>query len=230
MNLYLSKEILKFLKGKIWFTSKINEGSKFKFEFQDMFKEPEHSIIKSSIHLQNDNSRSEASIAQEDPIINIPSFEESFRKFVNREDSNNFLLNAPKECTCPKVLIVDDDVNNRFVLANYCKKHKISYEEAINGKEALEKVTNFKNNYSCCIMYKIILIDSSMPIMNGEESSYRIRSYFSRNVIRNCPIFCITANSNINEILINKEAIIYDKILFKPIRADTFKNEILCYI
>jgi CheY-like chemotaxis protein len=61
-----------------------------------------------------------------------------------------------------KVLIVDDNVNDRAVIAFYVSKYFLcDIYTASNGKEALERIDIIRPD--------VIITDITMPIMNGIE-------------------------------------------------------------
>jgi signal transduction histidine kinase/CheY-like chemotaxis protein len=68
-------------------------------------------------------------------------------------------------------LLVDDNAINLRLLATFMKKLGYTSETAVNGLEAFEK---FKASSS---RFTTILMDISMPVMNGFESSRAIRSH-----------------------------------------------------
>ncbi|KAI0860608.1 hypothetical protein F4860DRAFT_478956 [Xylaria cubensis] len=70
-----------------------------------------------------------------------------------------------------EVLLVDDNNINLRILASYMKKLKKPYRTATNGLEAFETYTASPSRYSC------ILMDLSMPVMGGLESSRKIREF-----------------------------------------------------
>ncbi|KAK5999308.1 hypothetical protein QM012_005583 [Aureobasidium pullulans] len=68
-------------------------------------------------------------------------------------------------------LLVDDNAINLRLLSTFMKKLGYTSETAVNGLEAFEK---FKASSS---RFTTILMDISMPVMNGYESSRAIRSH-----------------------------------------------------
>jgi DNA-binding response OmpR family regulator len=68
-----------------------------------------------------------------------------------------------------KVLIVDDEELIRNVIKEYLKLNEYEYDEAENGKVALEKVKT--DNYD------IIIMDIMMPIMDGYQAVKKIREF-----------------------------------------------------
>ncbi|KAL4974489.1 hypothetical protein BDW66DRAFT_139917 [Aspergillus desertorum] len=71
----------------------------------------------------------------------------------------------------PSVLLVEDNPINLDILVAYTKKEGWSSTTAQNGLEAFEK---FQENPS---RFALVIIDISMPVMNGFEASQRIRQF-----------------------------------------------------
>ncbi|CAG9327052.1 unnamed protein product [Blepharisma stoltei] len=82
------------------------------------------------------------------------------------------------------VLIVDDTEFNLEILESILKKYQISYAEARNGQIAVNKVVE---QDSLDMGFKVIIMDCSMPVMNGWEASRLINHYFKENKIKNLP-------------------------------------------
>lgn len=70
-----------------------------------------------------------------------------------------------------RVLIVDDNQNNREILRQLLRLHNIDSHEATNGFEALQLIA--KQN-----QYDAILMDYQMPFMDGIETVRKIRDNF----------------------------------------------------
>jgi CheY-like chemotaxis protein len=83
-----------------------------------------------------------------------------------------------------KLLIVDDNpINQKFLYYSLKKYYEI--ETADNGLEAVEMLE--KNNYD------VVLMDLSMPVMDGAEATLRIRkSLNAKN--KHVPIIFVTTN------------------------------------
>ncbi|KAH7094565.1 sensor histidine kinase-like protein/response regulator [Paraphoma chrysanthemicola] len=85
-----------------------------------------------------------------------------------------------------QVLIVDDNAINRSLLVAYMKKYNYAYQEAENGLQALEA---YRSNPT---KFKILLMDMSMPIMDGMTSTRAIREYEHENNMKRCRIVALT--------------------------------------
>lgn len=85
-----------------------------------------------------------------------------------------------------KVLAVDDNVTNIKVIQGILSMYQIRVDTATSGQECLEKLA--KNHYH------LILMDQMMPIMDGIETTQKIRELPDKDV-RNIPIIALTANA-----------------------------------
>ncbi|MEM8828427.1 MAG: PAS domain S-box protein [Cyanobacteria bacterium P01_G01_bin.19] len=68
-----------------------------------------------------------------------------------------------------KILIVDDNKDNRLLLAEYLQPLGFSLKEASNGREGIAIAEEFQPD--------AILVDLLMPVMDGKEMSDRIRQH-----------------------------------------------------
>ena len=94
------------------------------------------------------------------------------RKNPNKAEEHKFKAVIP--CFCTKVLLVDDNDNNIFVLQTYCGMFSIPCDIARNGTEAVQKIME-RLNASCCKIYSLVLMDINMPVMDGIEATQKIR-------------------------------------------------------
>ncbi|KAE8155193.1 hypothetical protein BDV25DRAFT_146661 [Aspergillus avenaceus] len=84
------------------------------------------------------------------------------------------------------VLVVDDNDVNLKILATFMRKMGCSYETATNGLAALDKYKNNAGNFD------YVLMDISMPIMDGIVSSSKIREYEEQNSLPRTAIMAVT--------------------------------------
>ena len=87
------------------------------------------------------------------------------------EDGLDF-LNAfapPEEILEGRILVVDDDVNNRDVLARTLEKRGYTVLQAADGAEALETMVRDG-------LIEVVLLDIMMPGVNGWETLQRMKA------------------------------------------------------
>ncbi|MBK0384488.1 response regulator [Pedobacter sp. SD-b] len=87
------------------------------------------------------------------------------------------------------VLIADDDVRNIFSLSKALENHQMKVVSAIDGKEALQKLSEHPE-------IDIVLMDIMMPEMDGYETIERIRK---QHQYKNLPIIAVTAKAMIGD-------------------------------
>ena len=104
--------------------------------------------------------------------------------------------------TC-KVLVVDDNSDNRSLLIKYLKSVGFTLQSATNGREGLEIAQTFEPD--------AILTDLSMPVMDGREMIAQIKQ---QPKLENTVIIAISANS---EFILDSSEINCDAFLSKPI-------------
>ena len=81
------------------------------------------------------------------------------------------------------ILLVDDNELNRLLAKEVIQSYGAVITEAVNGEDAIDK---FKAS-----QFDIILMDISMPKMNGYEATEKIRNEFQSKI----PIVALTANA-----------------------------------
>lgn len=89
-----------------------------------------------------------------------------------------------------KILVVEDNELNQFLIQSLLLKYKIIVDVVSDGKEALE-ITEKKN-------YDLILMDIQMPNMDGYEATKTIRTYADRLKCE-IPIIAMTAHALVGE-------------------------------
>lgn len=83
-----------------------------------------------------------------------------------------------------KVLIVEDNVDNREVIRTVLTHHGYEVIEAVDGVEGIDKAGQEKPD--------IILMDLSLPKMDGWEATRRLKA---DDELKNIPVIAITAHA-----------------------------------
>ncbi|NND10711.1 MAG: response regulator [Flavobacteriaceae bacterium] len=136
--------------------------------------------------------------------------------------SNNTLpVKSEKTATDPidlRVLVAEDNKLNVLVLRKLFAKWKIHYEIAENGKKLLEAYS--KRDYD------LILMDLQMPVLDGYETTRKIRS-MKDSIKSSIPIIALTAFAE-NEVKVKTRKFKMDGYMSKPFDANEF-HELLSF-
>lgn len=85
-----------------------------------------------------------------------------------------------------KFLLVDDNYINLKVLSTYMRKRNVAFKEAKNGQEAVDCFLSHPGAYAC------ILMDISMPVMDGFEATRQIRVHEAQMGLTPVPIIALS--------------------------------------
>ena len=98
-------------------------------------------------------------------------------------------LPAPTRPNTPplRILAVDDNEPNLHLLRLYFEDENILLETAQNGKDALKK---YKTS-----SFDVIFMDIEMPVMDGLETTRRIRQFEKKHQLIPVPIIALTAHA-----------------------------------
>ncbi|CAG5137411.1 uncharacterized protein ALTATR162_LOCUS94 [Alternaria atra] len=84
------------------------------------------------------------------------------------------------------ILITDDNPLNRKLLVTFMRKQCLQYQEASNGLEALKAYQQDASKF------EVILMDMSMPIMDGMSATRAIREFENELNLPRCSIIALT--------------------------------------
>jgi len=124
-------------------------------------------------------------------------------------------------------LLVDDNSINRQLLVMFMKKHKFSYVEAADGQEALDayKASCLPGPHSDAPSrrFDVVLMDISMPVMDGMESTRHIREFEKENGLTKSNVIALTglASAQAQQ---EAEASGIDVFMPKPVKFAALKN------
>jgi two-component system, cell cycle response regulator DivK len=94
-----------------------------------------------------------------------------------------------------KVLVADDDFDNRIIARDTLEAAGYAVVMAVNGEEALEKIMSEKPD--------AVLLDLSMPKLTGWELARKVRS---DKTLEHLPLIAFTAHALVGEELKAKAA------------------------
>jgi len=118
----------------------------------------------------------------------------------------------------PRVLYIEDNADNRMLVRRILMASDIDVDEADN---ALDGIENAKTNPP-----DLILMDISMPGMDGLSATERLRSM---PTLDDVPIVALTANVREGDREMTLEAGC-DGYIGKPIDVDKFPDQVLRYL
>jgi len=114
-----------------------------------------------------------------------------------------------------KILIVDDEAENRVMLKEMLSPFGFNLFEAIDGVDALEKALEF--------MPDVILMDVSMPKMNGIEATSRVKSM---PLLKNVIVIVVTAGV-MNDAIKQCFEAGCDAFIPKPVQMDVMLSKLV---
>lgn len=123
-----------------------------------------------------------------------------------------------EDCFVKRALIVDDIFVNRFLIGEILTQLGIEYDEAENGKQAIDKIPSGN--------YDVILMDIEMPVMNGIEATLYIKSNFALSH-PNLRVVGVTAHDPASFFKDYKD-VSFDAFVTKPYTFEKL-NEVLCH-
>ncbi|KAF9731249.1 Hybrid signal transduction protein dokA [Paraphaeosphaeria minitans] len=124
----------------------------------------------------------------------------------------------------PRVLLVDDNTINLKLLVVFARRQNFRYAEAVNGLQALEK---YKSEAASTTPpskpFDFILMDLSMPVMGGLESTRSIRQFEQEQNLSPSTIVALTGLASAQD---QQEAFDsgIDTYLVKPVKFGDIKR------
>lgn len=115
------------------------------------------------------------------------------------------------------ILVAEDNQTNQLVLKGLMKSANCTLKFAQNGREAVEQYKTSSPD--------MVLMDWSMPEMDGLEATSLIREHEANEGLRRCPIIALTANAMEGDEQICRNAGM-DEYLTKPIGKAALQNKL----
>ena len=160
LGLSITKSIVNMMGGKISVESELGHGAEFTVKVVFMLQDVDETDI--TLEAQRKEAKEKEAVEKE----------KLKRLFTGR-----------------KLLLVEDNNLNREIAKKLLAEQGFIIDEAVNGREAVDKVAA-----SHAGEYSVVLMDIQMPIMDGYEATKEIRDLNNR-ILANVPIVAMTANA-----------------------------------
>ncbi|MDA3863659.1 MAG: response regulator [Deltaproteobacteria bacterium] len=117
-----------------------------------------------------------------------------------------------------KILIIEDNEQNLYMMKFLFQKNGFDIISATRGIEGIEKALQYKPDG--------ILLDIQLPEMNGYEVAKKIKQY---EILADIPIIAVTSYAMVGdrEMILKAGA---DGYIEKPIDTDSFVHDIKSYL
>lgn len=165
-----------------------------------------------------------------DGFISKPLFKSKLLQVLNKFTRNEEMKSvaSPRKLsvadyTGKRILLVEDNELNREIAVEIIGSTGVTIDTAVNGLEAVNSVSRSAEGY-----YQMILMDIQMPVMDGYESTRRIRT-LARSDVANMPIVAMTANA-FSEDVVNAVEAGMNYHLAKPIDIATLMKVLDKYL
>ncbi len=160
LGLAITKNIVEMMGGRISLESEVGKGTEF--------------TVKVMFALLD---------VDEDELATEDSFETREQKQEKERQERKALFRNRK------ILLVEDNPLNREIARIILSEEGFIVEEAFNGQEAVDMLSNSQDGE-----YAMILMDIQMPVMDGYETTKVIRN-LSNRALAHTPIIAMTANA-----------------------------------
>ncbi len=165
----------------------------------------------------------EAAVSSGAIVVNKPLFSLNFCQVINSENvrfhiaANEYAIFKAPEA---RLLVVDDNDMNLKVAVGMLQPLEAKIDTALSGLEAIRKLANRD--------YDIVFMDHMMPIMDGVETTCKIRD-MEDDYFKTVPIVALTANAVVEARKVFAEAGMNDFVA-KPIEGKELFRIIYKYL
>ena len=157
-------------------------------------------------------------VTLEQPVVDAkPIGNISYLRNLQAKDREHYKQSF--EAPMAKILVVDDNETNLMVISKLLRATKVQVDTAKSGEECLEMIKKK--------VYHVILMDSMMSGMDGQETLKAIRR--QESIGRQIPVIVVTANALASDKQKYLEAG-FNGYLSKPVDGSLMEAEILKFL
>jgi len=191
-------------------TSIPNKGSVFSFILENKEK-ISSSTIPIRIHLDGSSDSSDVAeeLARVSPARCSPLRLQKTNTSVSFTPFNNSVaydsdtpINLASKCSCPKILIVDDNPFNTMAFETILNSLDLKCDSVFSGPSALKKLLS-RQEKTCgknCQQYQVVFMDQEMPEMTGAETVKEIKKLQSGKLFPEIRLIGCTAHKSKQEV------------------------------
>ena len=213
--------------------SVLKQGSIFSFIIENKERIPMPCEEQSD---QSSSSFSSYEVADELPQMKIPPLLNVQKNNTECDSSTSFIIPlrtrtneaealVDSQCSCPKILIVDDNPFNIMAFETILNSLGIKSDSVYSGSACLQKLL-CRQNKTCgknCQSYSVVFMDQEMPEMTGSETVEEIRRLQRENSIPEMKAIGCTAHKAKEEVD-RFMASGLDSCIFKPINVGMIRD------
>jgi len=140
-----------------------------------------------------------------------------FSASIAEKPTEQYLL-SNQPCSCPKVLIVDDNPFNTMAFETILGSLDIKCDSVYNGSAGINNLLSRKSKIcgNNCKQYAVVFMDQEMPEMSGSETVIEIKKLQDEGLLEDMKIIGCTAHKSKEEVDRFMETGL-DKCIHKPI-------------
>mmetsp|Transcript_64720 Transcript_64720/g.74350 ORF Transcript_64720/g.74350 Transcript_64720/m.74350 type:complete len:801 (+) Transcript_64720:448-2850(+) len=168
LGLYVSGKIANAIGTGISAFPEVSGGTTFSFTIHKRTQARK----RSSHLLETPKTEKEAS-----QLLSLTSLDERVSNVEIRvtETKLNIHTASVAVCSCPKVLVVDDEEFNLTSFRLMCQKLRVNCDLARSAEEAINRIAERSSN-TCCRNYQIVMMDYTLPDMEGTEAVRQVQT------------------------------------------------------
>ncbi|CAD8210782.1 unnamed protein product [Paramecium octaurelia] len=144
-------------------------------------------------------------------------------KIMERQSNDSALENFKKNlcCQCRRIMSVDDEIFNQNSIKLLIERYGFEVIISYNGVEAISIIKSLKKCSKECGLLNLILMDYSMPVMDGIQCTIQLKRMMKEKIIPNINIIGLTAFTSKLEVESCLNAGMLE-VLFKPLKLTDF--------
>ena len=210
LGLAIARRLVGMMAGKIWAESEVGKGSTF--HFTAVFELRHGKEREDPIKPASDLHGMRTLVVDDTAVDSVTTLHGADDECETSATSQCVGAPATSDSRPLRVLLADDSPDNRALIDAYLRKTRYALEVAENGQIAVAKYRS--------VQYDVVLMDISMPVMDGFQALRGIREAELRQNRRPTPVAALTASAFDEDVRKAREAG-FQMHIAKPLRKAT---------